>query len=150
MPKISNLPDQDHVMRYVSWGKLRRDEDDKVLGFLPQAFQLRPDEPSLSVNWVEYFGDPDTRERDSVWALRRTRNAGTKSAFGIANVGKIKDICLSRNVRVRVVHEPRETEPAHASIRRLPVDDLILLAVLAEEAFTRLIRNADIPKQPID
>jgi hypothetical protein len=32
--KITNLPDEDHVMRYVPWKKLRRDEDDNVLGFL--------------------------------------------------------------------------------------------------------------------
>jgi hypothetical protein len=53
--KVTNLPDEDHVMRYVSWARLRRDEDDNILGFLGAAFQLRPDEESLSVNWLEYF-----------------------------------------------------------------------------------------------
>lgn len=149
MPKkITNLPDEDHVMRHVPWKKLRRDEDDNVLGFLPQAFELRPDEEALSVNWVEFFSDPATRVRDSVWAMRKARDAGGKSAFGIGNVGKIKETCLARGIRVRILHEPRGNEPAHAGIRRLPPDDLTLLAALAEDAFTEMVRNADIPSQP--
>lgn len=143
--KITNLPDNDHVMRYVPWGRLRRDGDDNVLGVLPQAFQLRPDELSLSVNWVEFFSDPVTRVRDCVWAMRRARSAGTKSAFAIGNVAKIKDTCLKHGFKVRIVHEPKDNEPAHSAIRRLPPDDLTLLAALAEDAFSEMIRNTDIP-----
>jgi hypothetical protein len=59
--KGKNLPDEDHVVRYVPWGRLRRDEDENVLGFLPQAFQLRQEEDYLSVNWLQYYdGDPET------------------------------------------------------------------------------------------
>ena len=50
--RVRNLPDEHHVIRNVSWRRLRRDEDDNVLGFLPQAFQLRADEEYLSVNWL--------------------------------------------------------------------------------------------------
>ena len=146
--KITNLPDEDHVMRHVPWGKLRKDEDDNVLGFLPQAFQLRPDEESLSVNWMEFFTDPATRARDLVWAMRKARDIGGKSAFGIANVGKIKETCLACGVKVRIVHEPKDNEPAHAGCRRLPKDDLILLEALAQDAFTQMVQNADIPAQP--
>ncbi len=136
-------------MRYVPWGKLRKDEDDNVLGFLPQAFQLRPDEEALSVNWVEFSEDPATRKRDCVWALREARHAGGKSAFGIGNVGKIKQTCLARGIRVRILHEPKDDEPAHAGIRGLPQDDLTLLAALAEDAFTEIIKNADVPAKPV-
>ena len=82
--KITNLPDDDHVMRYVPWGKLRRDGDDNVLGFLGEAFKLKPDEDSLSVNWLEYFeGDRDAKIQASVRTFRSTLTVGTKSAFGI-------------------------------------------------------------------
>jgi hypothetical protein len=148
--RITNLPDEDHVMRYVPWGKLRRDEDDNVLGFLPQAFQLRPDEEALSVNWIEYFSDPATRRRDSVWAMRRAMGVGAKSAFAIGNVGRIKTTCLASGVKVRIVHEPKDNEPAHSAIRRVPRDDLNLLAALADEAFAEMMRNTDIPRQPED
>jgi len=40
--RVTNLPNEDHVMRYVAWGKFPRDEDDNVLGFLGEAFELKP------------------------------------------------------------------------------------------------------------
>src|SRR3954454_21240639 len=128
-------------MRYVPWKKLRKDENDNVLGFLPQAFQLRPDaeaasgwEDSLSVCWIEHFSEP-TRKNEAVWELRRAQKAGGKSAFGIGNVGQIKAKCAAHGHRVRIVHEPLEGQPAHSGIRRLPPEDLLLLAALAEDAF---------------
>jgi hypothetical protein len=146
--RITNLPDDDHVMRYVPWGKLRRDEDDNVLGFLPQAFQLRPGEEGLSVNWLEYFSNPATRRQDSVWDMRKAMGVGAQSAFAIGDVGKIKATCLDRGVRVRIVYEPDDKQPAHSAIRRLPRDDLILLAALADDAFVEMVRNVEIPQQP--
>lgn len=140
------MPDEDHVMRNVPWSRLRRDEDDNVLGFLPEAFQLRPDEEWLSVNWMEFFTDPVTRVRDAVWAMRKSRDIGAKSAFAIGNVGKIKHTCLAHGAKIRIVYEPEENNPAHSGIRRLPRDDLILLEALANDAFADMVKNADIPK----
>ena len=119
--KGANLPDTDHVIRYVSWNRLRRDGDDNVLGFLPQAFDLRPGEPYLSVNWLEYQeGDRETQIRLSIWAMR----------------------C------VRVVHEPEPANPGHSAIRQLQSDDLTLLEALAADAFVEKINNSDIPVAP--
>jgi hypothetical protein len=140
--KITNLPDEDHVMRYVPWGKLRRDGDDNVLGFLGEAFKLRPNENSLSVNWLEKFdGDREERILASVRMFRRTITVGTKSAFGVGNVIKIKEVCRARGVTVRIVHEPKDDNPSHSGIRRLPRDDAILLDALAADAFAELIHN---------
>lgn len=146
--KITNLPDEDHVLRHVPWNRLRRDENDRVLGPLPQAFALRAGEELLSVNWVEYFSNPDSRLRDTIWAMRKIRTPGGKSAFAKGNVGQIKRTCLAHGTSVRIVREPSAQNPSHAGIRRLPRDDLVLLAALAEEAFTDMIRNADIPAEP--
>jgi hypothetical protein len=146
--RIPNIPDEDHVMRNVSWGRLRRDENDNVLGCLPQAFESRPDEEYLSVNWIEYEGgDWETRIRISVWAIRRNRNVGPKSAFAIGEAGNIKATCLTGGTKVRITHEPLEDNPGHAGIRRLPKDDLFLLSLLADDAFSDLIANADIPTE---
>jgi hypothetical protein len=58
-------------MRYVPWTRLRKDEDDNVLGFLGDAFKLKPNEDHLSVNWLEYFdGDRDMKIQASVSRLR--------------------------------------------------------------------------------
>jgi hypothetical protein len=144
--KITNLPDEDHVMRYASWTKLRRDEDDNVLGFLGDAFKLKPEETSLSVNWLEYFdGDREARIQASVRMFRHTITVGTKSAFGIGNVAKIKEVCRARGATVRIVYEPTEDNPFHSGIRRLPRDDSMLLDALAADAFAELIHNTAIP-----
>lgn len=50
---MSALPDTDHVSRYCKPSTVGEDG-------LPteQAFSLRPGEDHLSVNWLEYLGDP--------------------------------------------------------------------------------------------
>src|SRR5271169_6779329 len=91
--RSKNLPDEDHVIRYVPWTRLLKDEDENVIGFLPQAFQLRADEDYLSVNWLQYYdGDREAQIRLSVWAIRSTfeKSLGAKSAFAIGNVAKVK------------------------------------------------------------
>jgi hypothetical protein len=143
--KITNLPDEDHVMRYVPWGKLLKDEHDNVLGFLGEAFKLKPDEPYLSVNWLEWFGgNRDANIRASVKTFRSTLTVGFKSAFGIGNVAKIKEVCRANGASVRIVHEPRDDNNSHSGIRRLPPDDFTLLEALAADAFVELIHNSHI------
>ena len=124
-----------------------------LIGLLPQAFQLREREDYLSVNWLEYHdGDRDTQIRLSVWAVRSSfsKPLGPKSAFGIANVAKIKEVAQGSGARVRVTHEPHgESNPGHAGVRRLPADDLSLLEALAADAFTEMVSNAEIVIKPI-
>jgi hypothetical protein len=144
--RVTNLPNEDHVMRYVPWGKLRRDEDDNVLGFLGEAFKLKPDEDSLSVNWLEYFeGEREAKIQASVKTFRSTLKVGTKSAFGVGNVAKIKEVCRARGATVRIVYEPIDENQSHSGIRRLPRDDTMLLDSLAADAFVELIHNTAIP-----
>jgi len=143
--KGSYLPDHDHVMRFVPWTKLRRDENDNVIGFLPQAFELRPDEDSLSVNWLEYFGgNRDENVRASITLFRDTRNVGKKSAFGVGQVGKIKQVCNANGAAVRISYDPESDNLSHSVIRRLPRDDQGLLDALASEAFSELIGNGSV------
>ena len=143
--KGSNLPDADHVMRYVPWTKLRRDENDNVIGFLGEAFKLRDEEQSLSLNWLGYFsGHRNEQVRQSVEMFRRIRSVGAKSAYGIANVAQIKAVCDSAGARVRVVYEPEDENPAHSGIRRLPRDDMGLLDALATQAFAELLHNSKV------
>jgi hypothetical protein len=49
------LPDDHRVVRYVPWSRLRRDEDDNVIGVLGVAFKLRDGEEYLSATWAEFF-----------------------------------------------------------------------------------------------
>ncbi|MGH6680563.1 MAG: hypothetical protein ACREDL_16905 [Bradyrhizobium sp.] len=150
--KGTNLPDEDHILRYVPWTRLRRDSEGNVLGFLPQAFQLREHEEYLSVNWLEFQeGDRPTRVRLSVWAMRDSfeRPLGAKSAFAIGNVGRIKEICQAAGSRIRIVHEPDEPKNrGHSAIRRLPRENLTLLEALAADAFVERADNSAIRPKP--
>lgn len=139
------LPDDNHVIRHVSPNRLIKDDDGNVLGVFPQAFALRPNEESLSVNWLEHFdGDHDARIKQTVHELRAAIGVKSKSAFGVAVVGNIKEICKKNGSAVRIVYDPRKNIDSHAEIRNFPRDDLSLLEDLANGALCQLIANADI------
>ncbi len=139
------LSDHDNVIRHVPWSKLRRDENDNVLGFLPQAFELRFGEKSLSVNWLEIFdGDRNAMVRQAIHELRSAKNIGNKSAFGIGNVGNIKTVCKTNGATVKIVYAPTHGISSHSEIRDMPSSDLLILEALASDAFTELIHNSDI------
>ncbi len=143
------LPDYDHVVRHVPWSRLRRDENDGVIGILPQAFSLRDGEESLSVNWLEYFsGDPQSQIKEVITSIRNTKNVGGKSAFCIANVGKVRGICKAGRVNVRIVFAPNDGNPSHSLIRYLSQDDLVLLEELADEFSNDLIFNSSANLSP--
>jgi hypothetical protein len=52
---ITYLPDDHHVVRYVPWARLRKDEHENVIGVLGAAFRLRDGEQYLSATWAEFF-----------------------------------------------------------------------------------------------
>ncbi len=141
-----------HVLRRVPWARLRRDDHDNVLGFLPSAFELRDGEEALSVNWVEYHQGATHAERVvqcvaelRAAAGRQGKQIGQKAGFGIADVGRVRDVCSGRLKAVRIVYTPTQEIPSHASIKKLPKDDFELLEALAADAFTEMVMNRDIP-----
>jgi hypothetical protein len=142
---IEKLPPEHHVVRYASWNKLRKDEHDNVIGVLGVAFQRRPTEETLSVTWLEYFDG--SRWQQIVDAIRAIRASALetkpKSAFAIGQVGAIKTVCESRQVKVRILHEPEPDNKAHAVVRSLPREDMELLELLAAEAWAEVVSNQD-------
>ena len=133
------------MVRYVPWSRLRRDDEENVIGFLGEAFALKPDEKSPSYVWLEYFeGDRQKRIEHSVTTFRGTIKVGSKSAFAIGKIGKIKSICEENGFRVRVVYDPIDGNPAHSEIRKFPRDEVALLEALATEAFVDLVKNSDV------
>ncbi|MBI1262424.1 MAG: hypothetical protein GC184_11940 [Rhizobiales bacterium] len=143
---VVNIPHEHHVIRYASWTKLRKDENDNVLGILPDALRLREVETSLSTTWIEWFdGPPQNQYLNAVEMIRRTMSVSPRGGMSKANVGNLRELCQTENVSIRIVHEPTDENDAHASIRRLPRDNLDLLELLAAEAFTETILNRDLP-----
>ena len=144
--KGQKIPPEHHVVRYVPWSKLRKDENDNVLGVPGEAFRLRPNEKALSTTWLEYFsGDRSTQVTSAVKAIRASNlKPGGKSGFAIGNVLAITTACAGRNHKIRVIHEPEDDNKAHTSVRRFPREDFELLELLAAAAWSELVLNTKV------
>lgn len=145
--KSKTLRINDNVVRYVSWNKLRKDENDGVIGVLAEAFKMRDSDKSLSATWLEYF--PGLREDQVYAAVRAIRDSKldvkSKSGFAIGNVGTLQAECAARNYKVRILHEPKDDNKAHVAVRSLPRDDMELFEQLAIGAWSDWILNKNVP-----
>src|SRR5437879_2798194 len=87
----TKLPPEHHIVRNASWAKLRKDENDNVIGVLAEAFRMRKIDTYLSTTWLEYFsGSRADQITAAVCAMRASNlTIPTKSGFAIGNVGNI-------------------------------------------------------------
>lgn len=145
--KSKKLPPNDHVVRYVPWNKLRKNENDEVIGVLGEAFKMRDSDKSLSTTWLEYFlGSREEQIIAVVRAIRASKlEVKPKSGFATGEVGAIQAECAARNYKVRILHEREDDNEAHAAVRSLPRDDMELLERLATGAWADFILNKTVP-----
>lgn len=142
------LPDSNHVVRYVAPSKLRRDGDDNVVGFLHSAFELRESETSLSVSRLEFFpGDRPAQIAECVRANRISIKVKPSSAFAIGGVRKLKEVGQRQvsGTALKIVFTPSINNPAHTSVQKLPRDEFSLFETMATEVFVEMVMNADVP-----
>jgi hypothetical protein len=146
---ITYLPLEHHVVRYVPWSRLRKDEDDNVIGVLGAAFKLRAQEDYLSATWAEFFqGTRADCIFSAIKAIRASSFSVTpRSGFAIGNVGRVKDACLAdkQRHRIRIIHEPEHDNKAHSALRGWPRDNDPLLDLLAEDMWSETVLNKDVP-----
>jgi hypothetical protein len=145
--KGDNLPPDHHVVRLVTYSRLRKDENNTPIGVNFDAFLRRENEDGLSVTWLEYLPGATKAERTvaAVQAIRASAmTVSAKSGFAIGNVGAISATCAERQHKIRVIHWPEDDNKAHAEIRQLPRDDLVLLERLASSTWSELVLNAGI------
>jgi hypothetical protein len=146
----TKLPPEHHIVRNASWTKLRKDENDNVIGVLGEAFKMRKADTYLSTTWLEYFSGA---RADQITAAVRAMRASnltipTKSGFAIGNVGKISAAASASDkaYRLRILHEPADDNKAHAAVRRFPPDDIELFELLAIEAWSEVVLNSSVPE----
>jgi hypothetical protein len=141
---------KDDLMRCVPWGRLRKDENDDVVGIEASAFRLRTHGPAieeyLSAGWVQFFdGSLDDQIVHCVKAFRKSRSpTSPKSGFAVGNVAAISAACETRGKKIRVIHEPTSDNAAHVAVRQWPLDDDLLFEELARSIWARLVLNKDI------
>lgn len=140
------MPDEHSLIRYIPWSKLRKDADDNVCGVLSVAFRLREGEEYLSATWLEHFGEQVPANLHlAVAAIRNSMNVGAKSGFALGIAKMIGDGSERCNCKIRIVHEPEDTNTGHTAVRRWPTDNQDLFDLMADEVWNTLHLNAAIP-----
>lgn len=127
------LPEQDHISRYCS--AIHCTENGEVTG---RAFQLRPTEEYLSVNWLEFLQLNDRQEE--IGEIRKILGSkltlGAKAKFAVLNVGETINYVRSNSQDARkleVLHEPEVNDPSHSGIYyELGHDDNLTTDLIAE------------------
>ena len=120
-------------MRHVGWSKQERDADDNVLGFLPAAFEHKPGENDLSVNWLEYFGNQHAANATASKADMQKAFTGRKSKFGVAQVGRVKALAKYNSKPVLIVYAPTFKIASHSDLHIVkPVPELVHEALALE------------------
>ncbi len=130
----SEIPDNNHVSRYCKPSSIL--ESGRVSG---QAFRLKEDENSLSVNWLEYFDSPDKKYQiDKIREAFINKDFGLRKngKFAVLNVGKSKDHVLQNSPDQNTLifkHEPEPNDPSHSGIFGLEFEDSLIPVLLAEK-----------------
>ena len=145
-----NVPDSDHLMRFVPYKEQLRDPDnDSFKGIVETAFSIRQnDDGGLSLTWVEHYG-PKNQQTYQVAAARFrdslvSRKLGGKSCFAIGQAGETRKTCSEFGKRIRLVHAPNEPNAGHVELRRFSDDDRRLLDALAIDVFREHVLTASL------
>ena len=119
--KGDQLPDDDHVVRYVKPSFFLN--ENKVSG---DAFELRINETGLSVNWLEVIDDVDDHARiNQIRRLSRLK-LNRNGRFARLNVGDTIRRVLEHALEIGIVEAPLdvfnnfEADYSHAEILGLP------------------------------
>jgi hypothetical protein len=147
MAKSDPLPDQDEVTRWIKPKLLGRDDDDNVIVdgagrptfVFPAAFEMRDDEDSLSVTWLQHFAADRAQHLPlAAEAVRETTDSKRlqpKSAFAIAKIAEIKETGAKFDMKFRILEDPVIGNTGHSEIRRYPHEMGELQTILAAETF---------------
>jgi hypothetical protein len=148
----SRIPDEHHVLRYAP-KKLTFTTDDGDVCLLPQAFELRDDEATLSVTWVEHFkGDLDAQMDAAVEQFCQSLTVKNSAAFGVGAVHNIKEMGRLQVPahQLRILHEPEHDNLGHAAIHRYPRNHPDLQAALASTAFATAYLRSEFPRCSVE
>lgn len=123
------LPDADHFSRYC------KPSDVENGAPLSTAFQLRENEPYLSVNWLEFFGEKN--QKSAVAQVRKAfqRKSYTLKAngrFAVLNVNAAKQAVKEHTrITLRIEHMPESDDESHSGIHGYTQEDLTVAIELA-------------------
>ena len=134
--KGEQIPDPDHIARFcrplqVADGQIQA-----------TAFMLRSNEPSLSVNWLEFLNcsnrDSEINEIRNVYSAKL--NIGARAKIAVLNVGEVREKILTESLdrrKIEVLHDPDPIEdgppdPSHSGIYNLKQDNELIAELILE------------------
>jgi len=127
------IPNSDHVARQVGGSKIDRGR------VTAAAFELKPGEEYLSVNWLEFFGDSNRASQiDKIRSVfvEKGYSLGAKARFTVLNVGEAREYVKKEcpnNTSISFAHEPTEDDPSHCGILDTALNDEFIIAELLAE-----------------
>lgn len=136
------LPDEDHVVRYCPFARLRPDGTAAPVAFLPDA------DGYLSVFWLEFAGiDNETERWDDIRKRMMTSGITLRAQGKLAQlrVGRTKAEVLEQLARkLTIKHMPvlndgkPEPDPSHSGIHGIPREPLDVADLIAERLVSDL------------
>lgn len=131
------IPDSDHVARLCNPKTI---EDGEIQA---SAFKLRPEEESLSVNWLEFF-KLSNREKEITKIQgvykRKLNRVSSNARIAVVNVGNARNKVLLESEDRRSLEfkrDPLKEDPSHSGIYNLKPDDEmiaeLILSVINQE-----------------
>lgn len=129
MPPILQIHKEDHVSRYCRPGTIEGGE------VQASAFQLKPNEEYLSVNWLEYFGARNLEE-----AIQCVRLAFQRKGYGVSKNGRfavlgveeaLTVVSQAHSCSLNIEHRPTDDDPSHSGIFGYHIEDIEIASELS-------------------
>lgn len=134
------LPEPAHLVRFVGFAKMFKDEDDRVVGPSAAAFEPREGEDYLSVTWCDFFsGVEDEQVRCAIEMIRGSMKVGSKACFCVASSESIREAVEKFSLKPRFVYYPEEDNPAHSGLHCLDGAEAALLELLATNHWSEFL-----------
>lgn len=128
------LPITDHISRFC------RPQQCPGGQIQATAFFVRPDEPSLSVNWLEFLNcrnrEHEITELRKIYASKL--KVGATARIAILNVGIVIEKVHTESEdrrNIEILHDPLEgdpPDPSHSGIYNLKSDDELIAELILE------------------
>lgn len=123
------LPDGDHVARYCKPSAVGLD------GLpMPAAFELRPKEDYLSVNWLEFLhaSDLGAAVGEVRTAFRRKGyHVKPNGRFAVLEVGEVKAAVVAITGTASVEHRRLDDDESHSGVFGYTADDFAVAVEIA-------------------
>ena len=136
LPSVEPIPDTDHVARHCQPGDMDGDKRFPIA----RAFHRKADEPSVSVNWLEYLKGSHLEHCLQLFrpVLNKKRTVRRSHRLVVVRVAEARDALRkaaeseSRVAGVEIRHDPETDDRSHAGIFGCEVEDDTVALILKE------------------